>query len=199
VEELEDAGFDPQVETVNSASTEEGRVIYSSPSAGTTALRGSTVALFVSTGPKLAKVPVLVGSQRRLAVQQIRGRGLTPSVSEEESSAPAGEVIGQSPSAGTEVELGSTVTIVVSSGEEQATVPNVIGKLRAAAVQAVRDAGLTPSVEEEETAVQGKVGRALDQFPPPGTELEPGDSVTIVVGIPAAAPSEGEEEGEVEP
>jgi serine/threonine-protein kinase len=196
-EKLEDAGFDPQVKTVNSATVEEGLVIHSDPSAGTTATHGSVVTLFVSAGPKLAKVPVLVGSQRRLAVQQIRGRGLTPSVSEEESSSPAGEVISQSPSAGTEVEPGSVVAIVVSAGKEQATVPNVIGRLRSEAVQAVRDAGLSPTVEEEETEVPGKVGRALDQFPPPGSELEPGDSVTIVVGSPAAAPSE--EEGEEEP
>jgi eukaryotic-like serine/threonine-protein kinase len=195
VEKLEDAGFDPKVETVNSTSVEDGLVIYTDPSAGTTTTHGSPVTLFVSAGPKLAKVPVLVGSQRRLAVQQIRGRGLTPSVSEEESSAPAGEVISQSPSAGSEVEPGAAVAIVVSAGEEQATVPNIIGRLRSEAVEAVRAAGLSPSVEEEETAVQGKIGRALDQFPPPGTELEPGDSVTIIVGSPAAGPGE-EEEGE---
>ena len=41
-------------------------------------------------GPKLAKVPVLVGTQRSVAVQQIRGRGLAPSVTEEESSAAGG-------------------------------------------------------------------------------------------------------------
>ncbi len=200
-EKIEDAGFDPQVETVNSATVEADRVIYSNPSAGTTATHGSAVTLVVSTGPRLAKVPVLVGSQRRLAVQQIRGRGLTPSVGEEESSAPAGEVISQSPSAGSEVEPGSTVAIVVSAGEEQAEVPNVIGKLRPEAVQAIRDAGLTPSVEEEETGVQGKVGRVLDQFPPPGTELEPGDSVTVVVGVLAATTpdQEEQEEGEAEP
>jgi eukaryotic-like serine/threonine-protein kinase len=193
VEAIEDAGFDPNVETRNSAAVEEGVVIYSEPSAGTTATNGSPVTLIVSSGPKLSKVPVLVGSQRRLAVQQIRGRGLIPSVSEEESSSPAGEVISQSPSAGSEVEPGSTVAIVVSSGEEQAQVPNVIGRLRSEAVQAVRDAGLSPTVEEEETEVAGKIGRALDQFPPPGSELEPGDTVTIVVGKQASAPVEEEE------
>jgi beta-lactam-binding protein with PASTA domain/predicted Ser/Thr protein kinase len=194
VEAIEDAGFDPNVETRNSTSVEEGLVIYTEPSAGTTATNGSPVTAIVSSGPRLAKVPVLVGSQRRLAVQQIRGRGLSPSVSEEESSTPAGEVISQSPSAGSEVEPGSTVTIVVSSGEEQAKVPNVIGRLRSEAVQAVRDAGLDPTVEEEETEVAGKVGRAIDQFPPPGSELEPGGTVTIVVGKQASAPVE--EEGE---
>jgi serine/threonine-protein kinase len=191
-EKLEDAGFGVRVETVNSDSVEEGLVIHSEPSAGKTATHGSDVTLFVSAGPKLAKVPVLVGTQRSVAVQQIRGRGLQPSVSEEESSSPAGEVIRQSPSAGSEVEPGSSVAIVVSAGKQQAKVPNVIGKLRAEAVQAVREAGLSPTVEEEETEVAGKVGRAIDQFPPPGSELEPGDAVTIVVG--KQAPAEPEEE-----
>jgi len=192
-EKLEAAGFGVKTRSANSGAVEEGLVIHSEPSAGETATNGSDVTLFVSSGPKLAKVPVLVGSQRRLAVQQIRGRGLTPSVSEEEDSAPAGEVISQSPSAGSEVDPGSTVSIVVSAGKQQASVPNVIGKLRPEAVQAVRDAGLTPSVEEEETAVAGKVGRAIDQFPPPGSKLEPGDTVTIVVGKQAAAEPEEEE------
>ena len=192
-EKLEEAGFDVDVKAVSSDAVEEGLVIHSEPSAGETATNGSTVTLVVSAGPKLAKVPVLVGTQRSVAVQQIRGRGLEPSISEEESSTPAGEVISQSPDAGAEVEAGSTVAIVVSSGKRQAKVPNVIGKLRSEAVQAVRDAGLEPTVEEEETEVSGKVGRAIDQFPPPGSELEPGDAVTIVVGKRALAEPEAGE------
>jgi len=192
-EKLEAAGFGVQAETVSSDTVEEGLVIHSEPSAGETATNGSDVTIVVSAGPKRAKVPVLVGSQRRLAVQQIRGRGLTPSVSEEESDSPAGEVISQSPSAGSEVEAGSTVAIVVSSGKQQAKVPNVVGKLRSEAVEAVRAAGLSPTVEEEETEVEGKIGRAIDQFPPFGSELEPGETVTIVVGKRAAVAPEAEE------
>jgi serine/threonine-protein kinase len=186
-EKLEAAGFRAALKTVNSDSVEEGLVIHSEPSAGITATHGSDVTLFVSSGPKLAKVPVLVGTQRSVAVQQIRGRGLEPSVSEEESTSPAGEVISQSPSAGSEVEAGSAVAIVVSKGERKAKVPNVIGRLRSEAVQAMRDAGLDPTVEEEETEVAGKIGRVVDQFPPPGSELEDGAAVTIVVGKRAAA------------
>ena len=197
-EKLEAAGFAVNTEEANSESVEEGLVIYSEPRGGSTATRGSTVTVFVSKGPKQAKVPVLVGAQRRLAVQQIRGRGLLPSVSEEESSSPAGQVISQSPSAGSEVPLGSTVSIVVARGVSEAKVPNVIGKLRADAVQAMRDAGLVPSVEEEETEVPGQVGRATDQFPPPGTELEPGTEVTIVVGKRAAVSPTPEVEEEIE-
>jgi serine/threonine-protein kinase len=99
-------------------------------------------------------------------------------------------VIRQTPSAGSRIEPGSTVTIVVSEGVETASVPNVIGKLRADAVSAVREAGLTPTVSEQETDVPSKAGKATDQFPPPGAEVEPGDTVTIVVGKapPAEAP-----------
>ncbi len=167
VARLEEAGFEAQVETVNSDRVEAGLVIRSDPSGGSTATRGSAVVLTVSKGAKLATVPVLVGTQRSVAVQQIRGRGLTPSVEEEESAKPAGEVIRQSPSAGSELPRGAAVSIVVSKGEQKARVPNEIGKERAEAVEAVRDAGLRPSVQEQETEVPQQVGRVTDQFPPP--------------------------------
>jgi serine/threonine-protein kinase len=196
---LEAAGFKVSQQRVNSDSVEAGLVIHSEPAAGETTTNGSTVTIFVSRGPKPAKVPVLVGSQRRVAVQQIRSRGLEPSVSEEESSSPQGEVIRQSPSAGREVEPGSTVTIVVSKGEkeeEASQVPSLVGKQRSEAVEAIRAAGLQPSVSEEETEVPSQIGRVTDQFPPPGSELEPGSTVTIVVGKRAVKPAEepGEEE-----
>jgi eukaryotic-like serine/threonine-protein kinase len=91
-------------------------------------------------------------------------------------------VIRQAPSAGSELPRGSTVSIVVSKGERKAKVPNVIGKERAEAVEALRAAGLDPSVQEEETEVASQVGRVTDQFPPPGSEVEPGAAVTVVVG-----------------
>jgi beta-lactam-binding protein with PASTA domain len=63
-------------------------------------------------------------------------------------------------------------------------------------VELIRAAGLKPEVEEEETEVPSQVGRVTDQFPPPGTEAEPGSTVTIVVGKKAAAPVEEEGAGE---
>jgi beta-lactam-binding protein with PASTA domain/predicted Ser/Thr protein kinase len=197
-EELEEAGFVPRAESVHSKDVEEGLVIKSEPPGGETATRGTDVVLRVSSGPKLAKVPVLVGSQRSLAVQQIRGRGFTPSVEEVESSSPEGQVIRQAPSAGSQLPPGSTVSIVVSKGEEQATAPNVIGKLRADAVEAVREAGLKPVVQEQETEVPAQVGRVTDQFPPPGSEAKPGSTVSLVVGKAPAATTEPETEPETE-
>ena len=126
-EKLEAAEFEVATEHVNSSSVEEGKVIYSEPQAGKNATHGSTVTIFVSDGPKLVKVPVLVDKQRRLAVQEIRSRGLTPEVGEEESNAPVGRVLRQSPSAGKELEPGATVQIVVSSGRETKKMPGVVG------------------------------------------------------------------------
>jgi eukaryotic-like serine/threonine-protein kinase len=194
VEEVEEAGFVAQVEKVNSDSVEAGLVIRSDPPGGTTATRGSTVVLTVSKGQKLATVPVLAGTQRSVAVQQLRGRGLVPGVEEEESAKPAGQVIRQSPSAGSELPRGSSVTIVVSEGEEKASVPNVIGNERREAVEAVREAGLVPVVQEQPTEVEAQVGRVTDQFPPPGSELDPGSEVTLVVGKRIAGGDEAEAE-----
>ncbi len=193
---VEEAGFDPKVESVHSKDVEEGLVIKSEPGGGQTATKGTEVVLAVSSGPKLAKVPVLVGSQRSLAVQQIRSRGFTPSVEEVASEEPQGQVIRQAPSAGSQLPPGSTVSIAVSKGEEKATIPSVIGKLRAEAVEAVRAAGLKPVVQEQETEVPSQAGRVTDQFPPPKSEVKPGSTVTLVVGKAAAPEPEVEEEGE---
>ena len=60
-------------------------VIYSEPRGGSTATNGSTVTLFVSSGPKLVSVPAVVGAQRAEAVERLRARGFVPAVSEEKA------------------------------------------------------------------------------------------------------------------
>ncbi len=183
---LEEAGFEAKVRKVASEEVESGLVIHSDPPGGTDTIRGSTVALTVSRGPKPAKVPVLVGMQRAVAVQEIRARGLAAEVSETEDSAAVGEVIQQSPSAGTTLSHGSPVAIVVSKGERKVTVPDLVGKERGEAVQSVREAKLTPSVQERESEFPDELGRVITQFPPAGSEVEPGSAVTLVVGVPTA-------------
>jgi serine/threonine-protein kinase len=201
---LEAAGFEVATESINSKNVEEGDVVKTEPGGGSTTTEGSTVTIFVSAGPKLVKVPVLVDKQRRLAVQEIRARGLTPEVGEEESGQPVGRVLRQSPSAGQELEPGATVQIVVSSGRETKKMPGVVGEERREAVETVRAAGLTPVVEEEETRNEEKIGLVIRQSPSGGTELAPGSEVTLFVGKrapkapeeePAIEEIEGEEEG----
>ncbi|WP_407319907.1 transglycosylase domain-containing protein [Isoptericola halotolerans] len=88
---------------------------------------GSTITLVVSTGqsaePETVAVPNVAGQARTAAEQQLRRVGLSPGVAEEFSDRPRGEVIGTSPGAGTEVEPGATVTLVVSRGPEETQEP----------------------------------------------------------------------------
>ncbi|HEY5332503.1 MAG TPA: PASTA domain-containing protein [Solirubrobacterales bacterium] len=193
---LEAAEFEVATENVNSSSVEEGDVVHSEPSAGKPATHGSTVTIFISSGPKLVKVPVLVNSQRRLAVQEIRARGLVPEVGEQESGSPVGQVLRQSPSAGQELEPGATVQIVVSAGREKKRMPGVVGLERREAVEEVRAAGLTPVVQEEETRNEEKIGLVTRQSPHGGSELLPGVEVTLIVGKRAIVVPE-EEGGEI--
>jgi serine/threonine-protein kinase len=198
-EKLEAAEFEVATENVNSSSVDEGDVVHSEPRAGSSVEHGSTVTIFVSAGPKLVKVPVLVNKQRRLAVQEIRARGLVPEVGEEESGSPQGQVLRQSPSAGQELEPGSTVQIIVSAGRETKKMPGVVNTERREAVEAVRAAGLTPVVEEEETRNEEKIGLVTRQSPSGGTTLSPGTEVTLIVGKRAAAVPEEEVEKEEVP
>jgi penicillin-binding protein 1A len=59
-------------------------------------------------------------------------------------------------------------------------VPSVIGSSSSVAFQVLEDQGFTveQSVEETDSASTGTV---IEQYPDPGTELEPGSTVTIVV------------------
>jgi serine/threonine protein kinase len=191
---LEAAQFEVATENLNSTSVEEGKVVYSEPRAGKSATHGSTVTIFISVGPKLVTVPVLVNKQRRLAVQEIRARGLVPEVGEEETgSAAPGEVLRQQPSAGQEIEPGETVGIVVAKAKQKIKVPGLIGQERRVAVEEVRARGLTPLVQEEETANEAKIGLVIAQSPHGGEETGEGGEVILVVGKRAVAvPEEGE-------
>jgi eukaryotic-like serine/threonine-protein kinase len=197
---LEKESFEVATENVNSKTVEEGDVVYSEPKAGKTATHGSTVTIFVSAGPKLVKVPVLVNKQRRLAVQELLARGLTPEVVEEETdSAEPGEVIKQEPSAGGEVEPGDAVAIVVAKAMAKVKVPGVVGIERRLAVEEVRSRGLFPSVIEEEIANEAKIGVVIRQTPHGGEEAVENQEVILVVGKRAKAVPEEEESPLEEP
>jgi eukaryotic-like serine/threonine-protein kinase len=190
---LEERGFGVEVVTAFSDSVPEGSVIFSDPRGGTSARRGSAVELTVSRGPRLFRVPAVIDLNRSAAVARIRERGLQPSVSEEESQAPAGRVIRQSPGPGSQLPQGSTVSIVVSAGVPTVKAPGVVGETRRAAVNEIRARGLTPEVMEREIADEERDGIVVQQSPSGGTELEEGDSVTIVVGrfvAPSPPPEE---------
>ena len=97
----------------------------------------------------------------------------------EESDQPEGRVFAQSPTAGTEVDEGSTVTIRVSSGTGTTAVPNAVGLGEAEARDRLVSAGF--EVETEEVFSDREPGTVVSQNPAAGAQAADGDTVTIQV------------------
>ena len=123
----------------------EGEVIRQTPVAGTPLVAGEGVTIVVSDGVDLVTIPDVRGLDEDEATVQLEDLGFFVTVVEESSSAvDAGEVIRTSPN--TEAPSGSTITLVVSSGEpdeDLVVVPYVYAELFQDGVEAMEDAGLT--------------------------------------------------------
>nr|WP_304596398.1 PASTA domain-containing protein [Adlercreutzia caecimuris] len=85
---------------------------------------GSTVKITVSDGPEENEVPKVVELSKNEAKSRLRDNGFKMSVDGEEySSAPAGQVIVQSPSPGATAPSGATISVIVSKGPEPTPEP----------------------------------------------------------------------------
>lgn len=94
-----------------------GNVISQTPVGGALVDPGSSVDLVVSLGPGTVAVPNVVGLPEAGALADIGQAGLAiGTVTEQNDAVLAGNVISQDPAAGTIVDLGSAVDLVVSLG-----------------------------------------------------------------------------------
>ena len=168
----------------SSADVEAGIVIDTDPAAGESVQAGSEITMYVSSGVKQVAVPPLVGLTLGAAAQRIAAKGLEYNSTEEESDRPAGEVISQSPDAGTRVDPGSTIEMVVSSGQPDTsvTVPSVVGKTQSEAESMLTGLGLVVTVQDQDTTIEPQDGRVIDQSPDSGTSLPAGSQIVITVG-----------------
>lgn len=159
-----------------------GGVVGTEPGAGEQVRKGGTVTVLVSRGTEFTLTPDLAGRSVEDAEGVLAAEDLTvaPDPAQEYSeTVPEGGIVSQVPAAGEQVKRGTEVVVVVSRGREPIPVPAVTGQERAAAEQAVTDAGLAPSVTEEfsDTVAAGLV---ISQAPADGT-LFRGDAVALVV------------------
>jgi len=155
-------------------------VFEQSPNPGQEVDEGSVVTLFVSNGPSTVRVPDVVGLAEADARRRLRRAELRADVERESSTSVAeGTVIRTDPGPGRAAERDSSVTVFVSSGPEQVTVPSVVGETQEDAVARLREDGLSPIVRERSSSEP--VDTVIEQTPEAGQEVDEGSSVTIFV------------------
>ena len=119
---LEDLGFEVRTTQQASDSQPEGRVIEQSPRANAEAPKGSTVTLTVASGRSKVQVPSVVGQDSASAAAELGRAGFrVRTVREPSATVARDQVIRTDPGAGAQLDRGSTVTMVVSSGPETTT------------------------------------------------------------------------------
>jgi serine/threonine-protein kinase len=115
---LDDAGLKAVTvsETPVTDASMVGKVTAQEPKAGTLVSPDTRVTLEIGKESETVTVPNVVGLDQPSAESQLKDAGLEVNVEQQESPAvPEGLVISQSPSAGTNVAKGTTVTITVST------------------------------------------------------------------------------------
>jgi beta-lactam-binding protein with PASTA domain len=117
------------VTTASSATVDSGDVISTKPGSGQPVADGGSVTLIVSSGPAQVSVPNVDGQSQSDATNQLKSAGFTVAVAsatQYSGSVAAGDVANYSPS-GTQTQ-GTTITITISAGAGQVTVPDVTHK-----------------------------------------------------------------------
>jgi len=131
-------------------------------------------------GEATVAVPYVVGLQQANAVNKIEEKGLTPQVRPvSNSDVEEGVVFSQTPTEGTRVDKETVVTIDVSSGKPEVTIPSVVGQTDDDAVAELTRAGLNAQVVEVNS--DRDVGTVTAQNPGAGTVVVEGTQVRINV------------------
>jgi beta-lactam-binding protein with PASTA domain len=150
------------VTTAGSPTVPPGDIISSNPVAGTSVASGSSVDLVNSTG---VAVPNVVNETLAQAEIDILAAGLTLGAVTTATSITIlyGNVISESPAAGTAVAGGSAVDMVESIGLPNETIPNVVGEVLATGEAALVAAGLVTGVVTSTTSITIAAGSIISQ------------------------------------
>ena len=159
-----------------------GVVAATDPAADARLLRGSAVALTVSSGRPTVPA-IAAGTTLADAEKAVRDAGLTPQrggTAEYSDAAPQGTLVRTDPAAGTVLPLNGQVTLVSSKGPKpkQVQVPLLIGRTYDEAAGVLADLGLGAK-EQKQFPLGRLTGRVVNQSPAPYSTVEPGTSVTL--------------------
>ena len=154
------------------------------PSRGSSVDEGSTVTLTVSAGPAPAHGARRDGPVARLGAKAaVKRAGFKVERRGDLGPVPDGQRdLAPSPPRGTQLDKGSTVTLVVSTGPQQVAVPDVVGRARTTARVAARAA---PGCRS--TSSRARTSRTRPRAPccartrRRGTQVDEGSTVTLTV------------------
>jgi serine/threonine-protein kinase len=180
--------------TVQEAPTDDpkvqkGEVTKQDPPAGADVAKTVPIVLTVSSGKPKVAVPDVAGKSVAEAASILGQQGLDGSKTTAEASdtVPKDQVIRTDPPAGTQVDKGSKVTIIVSSGKAQVSVPSVTGLTKAGAENTITNAGLVPQPTCRVSAAAPPGGVVTDQSPSKDTKVDKGSAVKFDFDAPVCS------------
>ena len=159
----------------------EGVVFDQEPSGGSTVTAGTTVTLKVSAGVGEVDVPDVVGRTEAEAVRILSTAELASRTEfRADDRVEKGVVIIQNPPAGSRALRRSEVVIIVSSGRENETVPDLTGQNEVAAANQLGRLELVAAIEREFSA-DVPDGVVIATRPGAGASIRKGETVVLVV------------------
>jgi serine/threonine-protein kinase len=159
-----------------------GEVFKQNPASGQDVAKSAPITLTVSSGPPEVAVPDVSGKSAADAANALGVAGFkTTTTSEASDTVESGKVIRTDPAAGATAHKGDTITIVVSSGKEQATVPSVTGLTKAGADSAITAAGLVPQAACVLNPTAQAGGKVTAQELTPGAKVDKGSTMKYTV------------------
>jgi len=182
LQRLQADGFVPNPRFETNDTIEPGIVIRTDPPAGTEAEVGSIIDVFISTGSEEFSVPPVIGQNVEDAKRLIEDAELVVGqvVTRPDADFEVDVVIEQSPAAGVEVGAGTPINLVVSSGPEVITLPDLAGMPERDAIAQLTDLGLKFSVNDEFSA-EVAFGDVIRTEPEAGNQVLSGDTILLIV------------------
>ena len=177
VDILERAGFKVEYgEDEFSKSVEVGKICKQNPEGGIKAAKGSSVTIVISKGTESVQLPDVVNLKEDQAKSTLEAAGFSVRINREYSDrVDEGYVISQSPSSGQKLDKGTAITINVSKGSNDVTVPDVVGLTVDQAKSKLQAAGFNVNISGSGTKV-------ISMSPVAGNRVAKGVSVTLYVG-----------------
>jgi serine/threonine-protein kinase len=181
--QLRDAGLNYKVRQETSDSVDPGKVTRTDPPGNSQVEKGADITLYVSTGKEQVTIPDVSGQDPVTAANTLGAKAIsTESVYQASDTVDSGKVIGTNPPAGTSVPKGSKIQLIISSGQEQVRVPNVVGLSRSDATTELQNAGFTVVTRDVTSLDPNNAGRVIAQSPSADSKAAKGSVVTISVG-----------------